>query len=556
MDVACSAVLGPCLLTALNYLWFRSARVSVVNEHHLGSHAGIPLASLLAVSTSTGGSYDFRNLAALLRGNTWRLTLLAALTLLSAIAKSAVSNIIAYEAYTRKIEQTSLLRSLSDRSINLTTFIDPSLSSGSMDAQGFMSTFSTSQQSDVANRISGLLTGLSFEDATSKLDNGTYISMNSTRSSMDNLPPTVTSLLNVPGFRLTVDCAVTDQPGKLDIVMGRYHSTEIHVRWENEWFRASYPGVVEDIQTAYLETDQFAAFRLSDNTEVYIGYFAAFDTNNTIISSAYGDIKPHSANVTSTIFGATKGAISHWGIRCWLNRQDGFLNYTRIDGQKWSISQSKFFSKAVKVPSSLANWQTNLNYRAPGSTLPGIGAALAQSAGQPQYSVRCHNASDYCGYQCDNATDFSKLALNYLYASGESEWILYEVAALNSTRDGTELWYNVSSTAAKEYYRITYIPAILVVSIVSLFAAAAATAAMAAYRYRTYSARQFRQVDVLRLVVNCLDGLQEANAEKEIAGFPRAKLENWAAHCRVVYEKDKEGEQTRVKLRQATPAGS
>lgn len=555
VDVVCSAVLGPFLLAILNFFWFGSARVSAVNERHPKSHSGIPLTSLVAVSTSVGGSYDLYTLAALLRGKTWRLTLLAALTLLSAIAKSAVSNIIAYEAYTKDIEQSNSLRSLSDHTINSTT----SVMAGTItlgEARDFTSDFGISQRSDVANQITGLLTGLNFEDAISRLNNGTYIGVNSTTASMDSLPQSVTHLFNVPGFRLTVDC-LPEQPDIFSVLTMGSYTTQINIQFSRRdlgMFQAWYPGISQDISGATNDFYQYVAFRYPNNTDVYLGYLTSFNLSNGTMSSAYGDIKPRSVNMTASGFQGTKSVMSYWGIRCWLDREDGLLNYTRQNGQSWSISQSEFFNKTEKVPSSLANWQTNLNYHAPGATIPGIGPALARTAGHTTCgSTTCDSDSGVC-MQCDNATDFSVLALNYLYASAESERIVYEVAASNATRDLPKYWYNVSSVATREYYQITYVPAILVAGFVSLIAAAAATATMAAYAYKTYSARTFRQVDVLRLLVDCVDGLQEANAEKDISGLSRSELESWASRCRVMYEKDNEGGQTQVKLCQATAA--
>ncbi|EOD44993.1 hypothetical protein UCRNP2_8295 [Neofusicoccum parvum UCRNP2] len=324
------------------------------------------------------------------------------------------------------------------------------------------------------------------------------------------------------------------------LTMGGY-TTQFNLQFSQEdlgMFQGWYPGLAEDIQGAYNDMYEFAAFRFPNYTDVYLGYLTSFNLSNGTISSAYGDIKPTALNMTSAGFTGTKSIMSYWGIHCWLNREDGLLNYTRQNGQTWSLSDSQFFNKTEKVTSSLANWQTNLNYHAPGATIPGIGPALAATAGQTQCSSStCSSGSGTC-FSCDNATDFAALARNYLYASAEAERITYEVAATNASRDAPRYWYSVDSVAAREYYRITYVPAILIAGLVSLFAAAAATAAMAAYAYRTYSARAFRQVDVLRLVADCVDGLRGANAEKDVGGLSRAELESWAARCRVGYEKE------------------
>lgn len=546
VDVVCSAVVGPCLMAALNYLWFGSARVSAVNEHHSRSYTGIPLTSLIAVSTSTGGSYDFLNFTALLRGKTWRLLLFALLILASAIAKLALSNVVAYEAFIDGVEHSSVIRSLSDRIID--SQAPRTVDTIGLDGELF--NLSIPQRSEIANRVTGLLTGLSFSDATSKLDHGAYIGVNSTTGSMRNLSQGITRLFDVPGFRLTVNC-VPEHPDPETFSIrptGGYTSVIESTAADGQLLQAHVPGIPADIQGAYNDQYQFAAFS-SNATDVYLGYLDSFNSTGGFISSTYGIIRPVAVNMTSSGFSATKSIMSYWGVRCWLNRQEGRLNYTRDDSRRWTLSESSFLPETVIVPSSLAMWQTNLNYRSPGAAIPGIGPALATTAGRTGCAhLDCRVNSIHCPMQCDNGTDFSKLALNYLYASAESQRILYEVAASNATRDKPIYWYNVSSTASKEYYRMTYVPAILATGLLSCFAAAAITTTMAVYVHQTYSARVLRRVDALRLVVDCVDGLQRVRLDQGMVSFSNSELEKWASHHRIAYEKVDESSPIRVRI--------
>lgn len=119
---------------------------------------GIPLSALVALSSSTSGSYDLLNIRALLRGKTRRIYLLATLILLSAVSKTAVSNLVAYEAYSEQHsnQEISVPRYLSDRSINSTSLMSQI---SSMDTANAFE-FSLQQQADIANQVTGLLTGL------------------------------------------------------------------------------------------------------------------------------------------------------------------------------------------------------------------------------------------------------------------------------------------------------------------------------------------------------------------------------------------------------------
>lgn len=122
IDFVCSALLAPLLMAGLNFIWFACARVCVVNEldatHH-GSR-GVPLQSLARASRTSYGSYDLLGLWELFSAKTWRLSVLGAVALLSAISSSALSNIIAYESFSEQGPSTGnyTLRMLSDSSIH------------------------------------------------------------------------------------------------------------------------------------------------------------------------------------------------------------------------------------------------------------------------------------------------------------------------------------------------------------------------------------------------------------------------------------------------------
>lgn len=542
VDVVCSAILAPLFMALLNYFWFGSARVSAVNEHHTSNHAGVPLSAILAASNTTSGSYDLINVQTLLRGKTWRLGFLAALALLSALAKTAISNIIAYEAFSEDISngQTSVLRYFSNATIDSTRVMPGNIN---LEYAGLGLTLK--QTADVANRIAGLLNGLSFMNATSDLNNGAYIGTNSTKDSMNSLPPNVVKVFNVPRFCLTVDCMAT-QPDRLTVgsmgsyttVVNAYWDTKLpNGQWQSKNFAGYYPGTPEDMQGGTNDDRPFVAFSLN-GSEVYVASLVSFNYSSYTVTSPFGEIKPGTTNLTASGFTGTKSIMTYYGIRCSLNCQDGFLNYTRGIDQRWSLSTMGFSNKTTRIPSFLINWQTVLNYRSPRSTLSGIGPALIAST---------HNGS-CSGLTCFNVTDFQVMAFNYLYASAESQRIFDEISASNVSKDNPDNFYKVLNTVTEEYYCITYIPAVLIAGLLGLFAAAMITFTMAVYTSKTYSARSFRKVDALRLIIDSIDGLQDTIATSDIAELPHSELEKWTPNYQVLYSKVNENGQIRVKL--------
>lgn len=131
IDFVCSALLAPLLMAGLNFIWFACARVCVVNEldaTHRGSQ-GVPLQSLARASRTSVGSYDLLGLWELFRAKTWRLSVLGAVALMSAVSSSALSNIIAYESFIEQGPSTGRysLRMLSDDQIRSDSLIGATL---------------------------------------------------------------------------------------------------------------------------------------------------------------------------------------------------------------------------------------------------------------------------------------------------------------------------------------------------------------------------------------------------------------------------------------------
>lgn len=541
IDIVCSALLAPGLMATLDYFWFACARVSAVTESH-GEAVGIPLSALSTMSISSSGSYDIFHMNALRKGRTYRLGMLAGLILFSAIARSALTNIIAYEAYSEPkfMSTAGSLRRLTDLVVQRGT----RLLTGSDATETAIFGYSIEQQSVIANRITGLLTGLSFANATSQLTEDACIHVNATTVSMSNIATNVSTLANVPGYRLTVDCT-PDTPDIFSFFSSSESASKMTASWNvkveggytSNTYAAGIPGPLTEIQNAYNEQYPFAAFYEYNASQVFLsivdsGFGLLNDT--ATVPSAYGDLHTLSQNMTGTKWTGTKQTMKIWGVRCWLNRQQGVLNLTRLPSMEWRIDNSSFSKTKTRVPSYLAPWQTNLMYRAPQSTVAGIGPALARSAaplGSPQN------------------IDFKTFALNYLYASAEAERAVFEVAAMNSSRDLPEDFFNVAGMINEEHYRITYIPIVLLVGIIAMLLAALVVSAMAVYASNTVSARTFREVNALRLLVDGAGGLGPEIKVVADAGLANGEMERWAGECKVRYVNAVVEGESRVRLR-------
>ncbi|KAF8855197.1 hypothetical protein BDZ45DRAFT_728270 [Acephala macrosclerotiorum] len=526
IDFVCSALFAPLLMVLLDHIWFSSARVLVVNEKRNGT--GVPISTLVEASSASAGGFNLLKIRSLLQGKTWRLFLLSLMILLSGFANKMLSNFIAYEAFNADVPNSHqvTLKTMSDAYINhFSSLFDTSGQGGSI-AQ---SNLSISRQADVANQMAALLTGLNFESAVSKLEEGmAYIGTNSTSVSLNAVNSTVIGLTNVPGYRLSIDC----QPGLptfLEPLQMGETFFDFTVLFDcptptpscGAIYMASIPGMMSiGSATANNEEYQYAAF-LSNFTQVYLGYLYSFNDTYSLPSS-YGEVFPLSFNATPYGFQDTKGLMTTWGISCAISRQEGFHNYTRQPGQAWSIQESSFSNEKSIIKSFLGYWQLPLSYSAPGATIAGLGPPLATTAGGV----------------VDKSVNWTVLALNYLYASGEAQRISYEATGAE-TPDQPQFLYNVSAAVTVQHYRITYIPLLLVLGLVGVIGAAIMTAAMAFYNRDTRSAQLARKVTTLRLLVDSVAGLQDSVSSVAAAGsLNEDELDKWASKFRVAYSED------------------
>jgi hypothetical protein len=539
IDVISGAIIAPIFLAALNHIWFSSARVSALNEQQTKS---IPLRTLVAASSNSSGNYDLFLLRDLLQGKTWRLFLLALLTLFSAISRSALSNVIAYESFSEVISSDPVdLRLQRDTTID-NSFQGPqgALFPSMSYRQLALYDFTASQNTQIAKEMMALLTDLSFENAVTKLTDGTYVTVNATSASLNSLPQNVVEIDRVPAYRLSVDCT-PDSPNSI-MVMPQSTNTQISILLNttttsnNTLFQANFPGVPGNLQTGDEDGFSYAAFSLG-SLEVYLGTLKRFNLTNDTSPSVYGNVGSHAFNMSSSGFTSTQGVMSVSGIRCMLYREHGLLNLRRITGQNnntspvWGPSSSEFLGdeKRVIIPSMLSHFQwNNLNFHAPGSVMPGIGPALLHRP-DPQSS------SDLTAPANDSFTDFS---LNFLYASGEAQHILYEVAASsnNASHHPAKFFTKVRVLETQQRYRITYVPSILMLGLLALLVASIVTGAMAISARNSVSARTHREVNAVRLLLDGVSGLRNSKEDMSMmAQKSNGELESWAAGYKVRY---------------------
>jgi hypothetical protein len=539
IDVISGAIIAPLFLAALNHIWFSSARVSALNEQQQKS---IPLRTLVAASSNSSGNYDLFLLRDLLQGKTWRLFLLALLTLFSAISRSALSNVIAYESFSEVIPSDPI-----DLRLQRDTTIDKSFQ-GPQGAlipsisyrQLALYDFTASQNTQTAKEMMALLTDLSFENAVTKLTDGTYVTVNATSASLNSLPQNVVEIDDVPAYQLSVNCT-PDLPNSI-MVMPQSTNTQISILLNttatsnNTLFQANFPGVPGNLQTGDSDGFSYSAFS-QGSLEVYLGTLQRFNFTNDTSPSVYGNVGSQAFNMSSSSFTGTQGVMSVSGIRCMLYREYGLLNLRRTTGQNnntspvWEPSSSEFIGdeKKVNIPSMLSHFQwNNLNFHAPGSVMPGIGPALLHRP-DPQSSV------DLTAPAKDSFTDFS---LNFLYASGEAQRILYEVAASsnNVSHHPAEFFTKVRVLETQQRYRITYVPSILMLGLLALLVASVVTVAMAINARNSISARTHREVNAVRLLLDGVSGLRDSKEDMSMmAQRSNGELESWAAGYKVRY---------------------
>ncbi|KAL7945349.1 hypothetical protein V8C42DRAFT_322879 [Trichoderma barbatum] len=529
IDILFSAIIAPILMAALNFIWFSYARVAIRASRNVPEEQRrrIPLATLVTVSGMSTGSYNLVDFFSLLRGRTWRLFLLTLLTLSSAIAWTTLSNIIAYEAYTQRMPSDNkyTLRTLNDVEINTATHVSSEIEQH-VNIQ-FPSTsfgFDIPQQASISGQLTNLLNQMLLLNSSSLDSDGGYVGVNVTEASLSKLSPSVVALYDIPAFRLSATCQPamllpgTVNPAQMGAstveLTGLLASPNTTNQLHNYW----YPGVIADIKDQY--SSQFPTVFFSLNYQHAILGYLQSHRSNISVSTPFGQIKPVELNLT-----AINNIMTAYSLYCSLFRQDGVANYTRSTGQPWELSGSRFQPSKSAARSFIADWQVALNYHAiiERGTIPGIAPAI-------RGGLAC-GIPGVAGQIVACSINFSTFVSNFVLASGRAQTMLYNVAATNSSRDRPEYFYSVTGEALQQFYHLTYVPALLLVSLISLTIAASTATGMTIYaRYiHRDKATIPHEITPLRLVVDSWAGtLQDPASMTRLASLSNDELQEAA----------------------------
>ncbi|KAF2401716.1 hypothetical protein EJ06DRAFT_555371 [Trichodelitschia bisporula] len=542
VDFICGAVLAPATVLLLNFYWFGNTLVTAVNE----KGSAVPLVTLVEASMTDSGSYSVLKLFNLVRSKTPRMLSLAALVLLSALTKTAFSNFIAYEAYTdASIASTAKLRAL-----NMPFRLSP-LAGLSTNPYNYTRT----QWLNFGSQAVGMLNDVAYYSAADKLVDDTYVGINATQAALNSLPPEVVALQDVPGYRLSVDCRAVP-PDTLGVTqMGGFRVAISAILDDGTLYIGDFPGQATVLTNSYNDNYSFIGF--NGKTSAYLGYMTSFNltrTNRTE-DSPYGKITFKAYNMTGQGktdtgtggFSGTKTVMSSWGFRCQVFRQAGAHNLRRNPDLTWRLAGSTWPSSEAKVlhPLLLADWQTSLNYRAPGSfdsatSQPGLAPAFFQGA------RICPKDADTPTGCPSSVVDYKLNVLNFLYAAGEMERIALEVLNANLTSNDGQ--FQVAGQRSTLFYRITYVPAILIVGLLSTFLAGVITLGFTFVSWRTVGFRLWRPVDSLRVIIDSAHSFRDDPTVQEMSGADTETLEEWATKFHVKYQAQSSSEAAPLRL--------
>lgn len=409
---------------------------------------------------------------------------------------------------------------------------------------------SNSEFSIAAQSVSDVLYGLNFSPATVDEDNG-YIGVNATYGSMTDLDKSVSTLTGVPGYRLSAEC-VPGALNSLKVWPARDQYVEIHpnityhppttagrvsklVGWGYATY--SYFSGQEDGVTSVASNSAFPAWvggNSGSENEFYIIYMMS-GIHRQALHTDYGDLQPAlqykgDSDGYGEIFEVAP--MTSWGLKCVLFQQKGLINYTRSTDLQWSMVATSFDDSMTPIPSQLSNWQ---RVKVNGDWAPPqLGVVLfGRDPLKP-----CRRGAE----ECLPTRNVSHAVANYVYASGEITRIIQNVAAANTSRarGHPEYYHNVTGTVNKQYYRITYVPVLLLVALVCIILAALLTTTLMMSVKNTVSWSWFRQVDVMRLVVDAVGsslGNQDKHQFAKLSGASDDEIFTWAQEYQVEYIK-------------------
>ena len=545
LDLIASVVVAPLSVGLFNLYCFQIARISIVNERS-GLRHSLPLRTLVEVSTTDWGSYSPFKLYELVRVKQARVVMLALVTLSSAIYFSALSNIVAYEAFTQEAGRVS---NVTLQHLYAKHDTNRSDSDGEFAGSQMPLLSTTEQQAKFNSQWFQVLMSLSYSPADPFLECDAYTGINITNASLARLSFGITNLLAVPAYELTYDCSpVIPHTTELTSRSNAEQTLEITVSLSNDPKRPGY--YLDNIKnglTAMMNPTsvyQFNAFKgiYGPAASVMLGNIQpVFNQSNHSTITSFGSLPHYVFNNTLATVGVLKSGFinnstlaSVWVVSCTLSRQQGTVDMNReVNATSADWKRSEFtplpFPETNPEPLTLItrDLQISPQFDAPTASIPGLGAALAASSNITTAALSSCFIVGGC-YE-----DFNTWAKNFLYAEGEARRIAYEVALEGTDGDDDDLGldYTVIAKAGVLRYYMTYVPWILIVGLLALV-----TAGVLVLLLETTGSSRLEKTRVLtplRVFVDAWAGL-----ETEQHGVDNAddeEIEAWAKGTKVRY---------------------
>ncbi len=166
--------------------------------------------------------------------------------------------------------------------------------------------------------------------------------------------------------------------------------------------------------------------------------------------------------------------------------------------------------------------------------MPGFGPVFTTTAADCPTWPACMTGT-HDGKGLNNATfSYEKMALNALYAIGDTDRMLHEIGMQNAGQDGT---FQVRGGILEQLYRITYVPLIVFGGLLTCLCACLITFGLLVYHWwkGSRSFRMWRRVNVTRLLADAVDGLRDENDFYSVSGRDNTALRECSGDYRVRY---------------------
>lgn len=205
-------------------------------------------------------------------------------------------------------------------------------------------------------------------------------------------------------------------------------------------------------------------------------------------------------------------------------------NWNKTDTGSWKrVANASRYQEETDLPElCISDWAWEFGYRTPGyKTLPGFGLIFTNTA----YNCPTRPVCEYSG----SIFSYEKMALNALYAIGDTTHMLNEVSMHNAGQNET---FQVSGGILEQRYRITYAPLLLFGNLLSCLCACLITFGLLMYHWlrSSRSFRMWRKVNVTQLLADAVNGLRNKNDFYGISGRDNTSLSEWSVLTRTAQQ--------------------